>query len=75
MLRGDYQPHERHRLFAGVADGPDTDLGVVTNVTSLFGGVEFPIAGRISLTTSLAHEWRSVGSDRTELRAGIKAGL
>jgi YaiO family outer membrane protein len=75
MLRGDYQPRERYRLFAGVADGPDTDLGVVTNVTSLFGGVEFPIAGRISLTTSLAHEWRNVGSDRTELRAGIKAAL
>ena len=75
MLRGDFEPAERYRVFAGAADGPDTDLGVVTQVTSAFGGVEIPLSERFSLTTSLAHEWRHAGSHRTELRMGLKAGL
>lgn len=64
-----------YRVFAGVSDGPDTDLGVVTQVTSLFGGFEVPLGPQFGLTTSLAHEWRDVGFDRTELRLGLKVGL
>ena len=75
MVRGDFEPANRYRVFAGVADGPDTDLGIVTQVTSAFGGVEIPLGERFSLTTSVAREWRKVGSDRTEVRMGLKVGL
>jgi len=75
MVRGDFEPADRYRVFAGVADGPDTDLGVVRQVTSAFGGIEVPLGERFSLTTSLAREWRHVGSDRTEVRMGLKVGL
>lgn len=75
LLRGDIEPTERYRLFAGIADGPDTDLGVVTQVTSVFGGFEVPLTTRVGLTASLSHEWRDLGFDRTELTVGLKAGL
>ena len=73
LLRGDFVPADRWRLFAGAANGPDTDLGVVTRVTSLFGGLEAPLAGPVALTGSLAREWRDAGLDRTEMRLGLKA--
>ena len=75
LLRGDLAPADRYRVFAGIADGPDTDLGVVTDVTSLFGGFEVPLGDRLGLTGSAAREWREVGADRTEFRLGFKVGL
>jgi YaiO family outer membrane protein len=75
LLRGDFAPVERYRLFAGVADGPDTDLGVVTDVTSMFGGVEVPLGPRFGLTASVGREWREAGADRTDFRLGFKVGL
>ena len=75
LLRGDLAPADRYRVFAGIADGPDTDLGVVTDVTSLFGGFEVPLGGRLGLTASVGREWREVGADRTDFRLGFKVGL
>jgi YaiO family outer membrane protein len=75
LLRGDLVPADRYRLFAGIADGPDTDLGVVTDVTSLFGGVEVPLGPRFGFTASVGREWREVGADRTDFRLGFKVGL
>lgn len=75
LLRGDVAPADRYRLFAGIADGPDTDLGVVTDVTSLFGGFEVPLGDRFGLIGSVAREWREVGADRTDFRLGLKVGL
>jgi len=75
LLRGDFAPADRYRLFAGVADGPDTDLGVVTDVTSLFGGFEVPLGDRFSLIGSVGREWREAGADRTDFRLGFKVGL
>ncbi|MGN6497758.1 MAG: YaiO family outer membrane beta-barrel protein [Tsuneonella sp.] len=75
LVRGDYVPAERWRLFAGVSNGPDTDLGVVTRTTGLFGGVEAPLGRALSVTGSVGHEWREDGADRTEFRLGLKAGF
>lgn len=74
-LRGAWEPGDRRRLFAGVAAGPDTDLGVVTDTWSLFGGGELPIGARLSVVGSLAREWREGPADRTEFRIGLKVGL
>lgn len=73
VVRGDYVPADRWRLFVGAANGPDTDLGIVTRVTSLFGGLEAPLGNRFALTGSLSREWRDAGFDRTEVRLGLKA--
>ena len=75
LLRGDLAPADRYRLFAGIADGPDTDLGVVTDVTSLFGGFELPLGDRFGLIGSVGREWREAGADRTDFRMGFKVGL
>jgi len=72
LLRGDYAPADGWRVFAGGANGPDTDLGVVTRVSSVFGGVEAPLADHFAVTGAIAHEWRKTGVDRTEFRLGIK---
>jgi hypothetical protein len=73
LLRGDYVPAPEWRVFGGVSNGPDTDLGVVTRVTGLFGGAEAPLAKRLGVTGSVTREWRDGGFDRTELRLGLKA--
>ncbi|MFN6934489.1 MAG: YaiO family outer membrane beta-barrel protein [Tsuneonella sp.] len=75
LVRFDHAPKDRWRLFAGAATGPDTDLGVITRVKALFGGIEAPLGTGISAGTSLSREWREVGGDRTELRVTVKARL
>ena len=75
LVRADVAPVDRYRLFAGLADGPDTDLGVVTDVTSLFGGIELPLGERFALTAAVGREWREAGADRTDFRLGLKVGL
>ncbi len=73
--RLDYAPDDRRRFFAGAVNGPDTDLGIVTRVTSVFAGAELPLGKRWSILPSLAREWRDVGADRTEVRIEIKAAF
>lgn len=73
LLRGDLAPAEGWRVFAGGSNGPDTDLGVVTRVTSLFGGLEMPLADRFGIAGAVSRDWRRTGSDRTEFRLGLKA--
>ncbi|WP_052761877.1 YaiO family outer membrane beta-barrel protein [Aurantiacibacter luteus] len=74
-LRADWLPAPRTRAFVGLASGPETDLGVVSDTTSLYGGGEIPLSGDVSLLGSLAREWRSLGADRTEFRLGLKLAL
>lgn len=71
--RVDYLPSDRQRFFIGAVNGPDTDLGIVSRVTSAFAGGEFPLTGRLSLLPSLSQEWRELGGDRTEFRIELKA--
>ena len=73
--RADWLPRERTRVFVGAANGPETDLGVVSDTTSLYGGGELPLTGTLSLLGSVSREWRGLGADRTEARLGIRIGL
>lgn len=68
--RIDVQANPGLRLFGGGANAPDTSEGVVTRVTSLFGGVEAVIGRRQVLRLSLAHTDQQVGASRTELTLG-----
>ncbi|MFN4038124.1 MAG: YaiO family outer membrane beta-barrel protein [Erythrobacter sp.] len=71
--RLDFAPREGERYFAGAVRGPDTDLGIVTRVTSVFAGAEWPVTDGLSLMPAVAHEWREVGGDRTEFRIDLRA--
>lgn len=71
-LRGDYFAADRTRIFAGIASGPETDLGIVRNTTSLFLGGEVALSRDVSLFSSAAHDWNGIGSDRSEGRIGVK---
>jgi len=75
LARIDYAPGTKRRFFAGIANGPDTDLGIVTRVTSVFGGAEFPLGADLSVLPSIAHDWRENGGERTEFRLELKAGF
>lgn len=75
LVRADLYPSEGARVFVGAASGPDTDIGVVTTRSSVFGGAELPIAKAASLTGSIAHDWRDGASDRMEARIGVRIGL
>lgn len=73
LLRSDFQPNAGWRVFGGASIGPDTDLGVVTRVTSVFGGAEIPIGDRLGVVGSIGRDWRDGGFNRTEFRLGLKA--
>ena len=75
LLRLDHRPDERRRAFLGVASGPDTDIGRVVTTRSVFGGGELPLGEALSVTGSVARDWRDGPLDRTEFRIGVKAGL
>lgn len=76
LLRGEWLPDERTRAFIGAGSGPDTELGTVTNVSSVFAGGEVPLSRKFSATAALSREWRSHGGgNRSEARLGIKIGL
>ena len=75
LLRGDYAPAPKTRAFIGASAGPDTDLGIVTDTYAVFTGGEVPLGGPLSLTGSLAREWRDGPADRTDFRLGLKFEL
>ena len=75
LARLDYLPSDRTRVHVGIGYGPDTDLGIVTDTTSLFGGLEFPISDRLSAVAGVAREWREDGLSRSEGRLGLKVGF
>jgi YaiO family outer membrane protein len=71
LARGDVMASERVRLFAGIADAPDTSEGVVIDTFSLFGGASVDLNDRTTFRLSLAHEDRAFGSDRLQLGVGL----
>ena len=71
LVRGDVQPVDRLRFFAGYGDAPDTDEGIVVPVRSVFGGLSYDIDPRTTLRLSLAHEDRATGADRTQFGLGV----
>ncbi len=74
-FRGDFAPGDRSRAFLGIAAGPDTDVGLVIDTYSIFGGGEVPLGDTVSITGSFAREWRDGPADRTEFRIGLKVRL
>ncbi|MCT2558432.1 YaiO family outer membrane beta-barrel protein [Tsuneonella sp. YG55] len=75
LLRFDHEPRSRWRIYAGAANGPDVDLGVVSRTSALFGGIGAPLGARFSVGGSLSREWRAGASERTEFRLALKARL
>ena len=73
--RFDYYATDRSRAYVGAGFGPDTDLGVVTDTRTLFGGGELGLGGALSVTGSVSREWRDGPADRTEARLGLKVAL
>jgi YaiO family outer membrane protein len=71
LLRGDVMPSDRLRLFAGVADAPDLDEGVVIDTLSLFGGLSLDLDDRLTLRASLAHDDPEGSADRTTVALGV----
>lgn len=69
--RGDLQASERLRLFAGAARAPDTSEGVVTRVTSVFGGAVLALDSRHELRLAAAHVVPTLGARRVDLTAGL----
>jgi YaiO family outer membrane protein len=71
LARGDVMATERIRLFAGAADAPDLDAGVVIRTKSLFGGLEMDVGDHLTLRTSVSHDDPEGPSDRNTLALGM----
>jgi len=69
--RGDVQPREDLRLFAGIASAPDVSEGIVVDTTSVFGGLSYDLDAGTSVRISLAHEDRPGDGDRSQLALGL----
>ena len=71
LVRGDVMATERLRLFAGAADAPDLDQGVVVDTFSLFGGLSIDVGDRLTLRLSLAHDDPEGPADRDTVALGM----
>jgi len=71
LLRGDVMPTDRLRLFAGAADAPDLDAGMVIRTTSLFGGLSIDIGDRYTLRLSFTHDDPEGSANRATTAIGM----
>src|SRR4029453_10610488 len=71
LVRGDVMPTDRLRLFAGGANPPDLDEGVVIRTRSLFGGVSMDVGDHLTLRASVAHDDPQGSSNRDTLSFGM----
>jgi len=71
LLRGDVMPTDRLRLFAGAADAPDLDAGVVIRTTSLFGGLSIAVGSRYTLRLSYTHDDPQGSANRATMAIGM----
>jgi YaiO family outer membrane protein len=71
LVRGDVMATDRFRLFAGAADAPDLDQGVVVDTFSLFGGLSIDVGDRLTLRVSLAHDDPEGPADRDTMALGM----
>lgn len=70
LVRGDVLATDRLRLFAGLADAPETSEGIAQEVFAVFGGGSYEITERTAVRLSVAHEDRERGAQRTEVQIG-----
>lgn len=71
LVRGDVQPTDGLRLFAGFSNAPDTEEGVVIDTRSFFGGAVFDLGGNLTGRISASIEDTETGADRTQVGAGL----
>jgi YaiO family outer membrane protein len=71
LVRGDFMPTARLRLFAGAARAPDLEQGTVIYTSSLFGGLSIDVNARLTLRASLAHDNPAASPGRTSAALGI----
>ena len=71
LLRGDYMPNDRLRLFAGLGDAPDLDAGFAIDTSSLFGGVSLDLGNHLTVRLSAAHDDPRGPADRDTLALGV----
>ena len=71
LVRGDFMPNDRLRLFAGVANAPDLDAGVVIDTQSLFGGVSVDVGEHLTVRLSYGHDDSPGPADRDTLALGM----
>jgi len=71
LMRGDIQPRDDLRLFAGFSNAPDTSEGTVVDTRSYFGGISVDVDARITARLSAAFEDSDTGADRTQIGLGL----
>lgn len=71
LIRGDVMPTDRLRLFAGAADAPDLDSGVVIRTTNLFGGLSIDVGNRYTLRLSYTHDDPEGSANRATMALGM----
>jgi YaiO family outer membrane protein len=71
LIRGDLMPTDRMRLFAGAADAPDLDAGVVIRTTSFFGGLSVDVGDRYTLRLSYTHDDPEGSANRGTMAIGM----
>ncbi len=71
LVRGDVQPDEGLRLFAGFSNAPDTEQGVVVDTRSYFGGAVFELGSNLTARVSASFDDTEVGADRTQVGVGL----
>jgi YaiO family outer membrane protein len=71
LVRGDVMPADQLRLFAGTANAPDLDEGVVIRTRSYFGGVSVDVSDHMSLRASFARDNPQGSADRNMLALGL----
>lgn len=71
LLRGDVQPSDGLRLFAGYSNAPDTEEGVVIDTRSFFGGAVVDLGSNMTARVSASFEDTEAGADRTQVGLGL----
>lgn len=68
--RADVLASDKLRMFAGAANAPDLDQGLVSRTRSLFAGAAVEISPGLGLRVSVARDRPTVGANRTGLSLG-----
>ena len=73
-VRGDWQGHDRLKMFAGYANAPEVDGGRKVGVTSEFVGVTVKLMDNLDATAALSQERRKQSYTRNEatLSLGVR---
>ena len=68
--RVDAMASDQLRLFAGAANAPDVDQGIVSRTRSLFAGAALDLGDKATVRMSISRDRPTIGADRTGLSVG-----